>query len=70
MAVVSSRSDQALRVPPYESSGPSEVFDRLIWSCGTQLGTGYFYPYPSAIMSRLEWTSPCKGVLPYKPTLS
>ena len=64
------RSEHAFGVPPYDCSGPTELFYRLERSCGTQLGTLYFYAYPSPIMSRLWWCRSSKEVLPYKPTLS
>ena len=55
---------------PFTNSGFSEIFDSLQRSCDSQLGTVYFHPYPSPTRSRLRWTSPCNGVLPYKPALS
>ena len=67
MAVVLKRMEPALGVPPFESSGPSELFDSLRRSCGTRLGTVFSYPDPIPIISRLWWLRSSKGVLPYKP---
>ena len=44
MAVVPFRSDSAFGVPPHQSSGHTELFDRLIWRFDTRLGTVAGHP--------------------------